>query len=549
MAANLTPKPLAVWIKKSWARLAEWIERRRWLLMIAIFVAMLGVIVGLLVKYREVNRKKEICEETVVVIQTQLVECEAKRASLTPSTMPTATPTWTPTPTHTLTPTFTPSPTPTDSPTPLPTPTYTATPLPTPTSTSTPTPIPTDTPSPTPSPTDMPSPSPTPPRPAVLGITPISMTRVPDSTDWLTVVITGYDFVATPLPTVRLRNVQAVVLTATTEIITATIPCSMAAGVYGLVVTNDGGEPGVLPRAFTVYEPPDPFDGTTLESSYLVTFGGQTGWSLGDYDQVQLLFVGVPDSLTDSLHLRIFDPDVGGPNFLDEIIGLPMPDTAITYTLYGLTQTYTLPEARAAHPPPAGITSGTVWTSVVMPPGDTWDGKWYLFHSFSPADGELVDGRRVFKLAVQGAKEGDDGNLYNVVMSGSPDANTVISGVRLFAFSWTWLVHDSGGRHRPHLYLYVPEGTAKVQPHFFPEALPFQNGNGCVLICTPLDCLSATQVEYPVGSGEAGATWTIDMSNCELQDPYRRYAITFWAEDQGGVALPIFSRPTISPPP
>ena len=161
-----------------------------------------------------------------------------------------------------------------------------------------------------------------------------------------------------------------------------------------------------------------------------------------------------------------------------------------------------------------------------------------------------MDGRWVFKLAVQGAKDGDDGNLYNVVMSGSPDANTVLNGVRLFAFSWTWLVHDLGGQsYRPHLYLYVPEGTASVQPHFFPGALPFQNGNGCVQICTPLDCLSATRAEYPVGAGETGATWTVDMSDCKLQDPSKRYALTFWAEDQGGVALPIFSRPTTVPPP
>jgi len=437
---------------------------------------------------------------------------------------------------------ITPSPTPTT----LPTPTSTPIPVPTGTSTPSPTPAATETPTVEPKPPDE---TPSPPQPTVLGITPISMTRVPDSIGWLTVVITGYDFVATPPPTVRLRNVQAAVLMATAETITAMVPYTMPSGVYGLTVTNYGGEPSAPPRFFTVYEPdpPDPFYYTTLESSYLVTFGGQTGWSLGDDDQVQLLFVGVPDSLTDSLHLRIFDPDAGGQNCGDEIIG--SPDTTITYTLYGLTHTYTLPEARAAHPT-TGITSGTALVTNTMAVTNTWDGDWYLLHSFSPVDGELVDGRRVFKLAVEGAKEGDDGNLYNVVMSSSPDTNTVLSGVRLFAFSWTWLVHDRGGqRYRPHLYLYVPEGTAKVQPYFFPGPLPFQNGNGCVQICTPLDCLPATQTEYLVGSGEAGATWTIDMSNCELQDPYRRYAITFWAEDQGGVALPIFSRPTIVPPP
>jgi len=163
-----------------------------------------------------------------------------------------------------------------------------------------------------------------------------------------------------------------------------------------------------------------------------------------------------------------------------------------------------------------------------------------------------VGSRYVFKLAVEGA-QGDDGNWYNVVVSGLPDTNTALSGVRVFAYSWTWLVRDWPGepyeKYRPYLYIHVPAGTTSVQSHFFPDNLPFQNGKECVQICNSSGCLPATEAECWVESDETAATWTIDMSNCELRDPSRSYTIGFWAGDQGGFALPIFSRLTDAPPP
>jgi hypothetical protein len=298
-----------------------------------------------------------------------------------------------------------------------------------------------------------------------------------------------------------------------------------------------------------------------LETSYLVTFGGDADGSFGDDDRVQLLFVDMPDSLTDTLHLRIFDADTGGDNFGDTIIG--ETDTTITYTLYGLTGTYTVSEAREAHPSKVGITSGTalvtdvISQSSILSPSATLDGEWYRLYSFVPSEGEQIgsqEERYVFKLAVEGAK-GDDGNRYNVAVSTSPNMNTVPSSVRLFAFSWTWLVFDRGGeRYRPNLYIYVGGDTAIVRPHFFPDDLPFTDGCACVQICTPLRCVPATDAQYEVEPGEWGATWTVDMSDCELRDPSRRYTIGFWAdgfadEDDPGGALPVFCRSTTDAPP
>ena len=347
--------------------------RVRVLLLMAVIGGMFALMCWLFHENMLLTNEVVAAETRIVVVETQvaatyvtrIVECEERcESEVARIARMLGAPTSCPLISTTLADTSMPSPVLTATPTP---PTPTATPTsPTPTATPTP-PTPTDTPTPTSTPTN----TPTPPTPEVLVITPDSMTCIPGSSDRLTVVITGDNFIPAPLPIVKLRDIPATVLTAITQVITATIPYSMAPGPCNLTVINYNGGSNVLQDAFTVYapEPSDPDRYSTLESSYLVTFGRDADQSLGDDDKVQLLFIEVPASLTDTLHLRIFDADTGGPNVGDMIVGTA--DTTISYTLYGLTNTYTLSEARAAHPLTVGITSGTLLTTATFVPGDS----------------------------------------------------------------------------------------------------------------------------------------------------------------------------------
>ena len=106
----------------------------------------------------------------------------------------------------------------------------------------------------------------------------------------------------------------------------------------------------LLSPAYIALNPPSP--DTTLETGYVLTFGpAATSPGNGDNDQVQVIFLEIPDTVTDTLYVRIFDPDVGegllpGDAFFDERHGVW--DTATTFGLYGGSGAYTDPAARQA---------------------------------------------------------------------------------------------------------------------------------------------------------------------------------------------------------
>lgn len=352
------------------------------------------------------------------------------------------------------------------------------------------------------------------------------MIRTPGSSDQCQIVITGDNFVLTP--TVELRNIQAKVKDATNEVITASVPYSMLADIYGLTVINTNGLSGTLSPAFTVYPvPPGPT--ISLESPYLVTFGTDASPPHDSGFQVQRIFFEVPENLSGDLYVRIFDADTGGLLSVDFMYGTNF-NTTTSYTLYG---------------------SGTPLLTATIGYSDTLDNRWDSFLGpFSLDKGELVEDRRIFELAVEG-QGGDDANWYRVALSTSPDTNTMPSGSRMFACSWTLLVP---GTDKPRLHPYVMKGVTTFRLRSL--------GCDCIeegrlLIQTPLRELEAscpekngsfTPVDFSVEEGEDGMTWTVDFSEygvpCDVFDP-----LGFWAEDEISQILPIFTRPTTAMPP
>jgi hypothetical protein len=543
MVQNSTQEQGTASTENIWTRLDEWVQRLRWLLLLAVIGTIL-VILLIIIVVSVPNVRDPVATAVAPFVCGPTSPCptcpphESEVTDIATPTPPTPSPTHTTTSTPTPTPTgtCTPTPTPTETSTPTPTPTETSTPTPTPTETSTLTPTPTETSTPAPTPT---TPTLTPPPPTVFDISPRSMTCVPGSTARITVVISGDNFVATP--TVRLDNIQAQVLKTTAELIIATIPYAMNVDVYDLTVTNPDERSGTLSQAFEVY-------GTiALTSPYLATYG--KGVDLGNnspWYQAQLIFFDVPGNLGGPLYVHIFDADTCELFDCD-----PQQDgynTQMRYTLYGSTGAYTAPEARVAKPSPAGITSGTPLATAMIGNDPTLEGKWgyeaqppFCLGQFPLGDGEDLGSRYMFKLAVEGLN-GNDHNWYGVALSTSLNTNTVRSDVRMFAFSWTVLVDRS---RQPHLrlYPYVTTDTLRLR------SLGCDEGR-CLLIKTPSGeereacCVggSFTPSEFSV-DGQDGKIWTIDLSGYSVYDKSRY--LVLWAEDESGSALPIFTRSVI----
>jgi hypothetical protein len=560
-------------------------ERQRFYLLLTIFNVMLVFIMVLLSLRQRLKQEVESLEVEVTRVVVEQLACETKNAVLlalldrTPTATlltvrppttppPTNTPALTATPTHTptlastptntpaVTPVYTPTPTPTTPPPTVPsptkprltkTPTATHTPTPTPTSTSTATATPTHTPTPLPPPT-------------VLGIMPDQLVRL-DSGSPMTVVITGSNFLPGAIANLGFVSVSIPGGVTNPSTIHGTVPISMRTGVYNLTVTNTDTQSDTLPHAFTVTEPVDP--DKTLECSYLVTYGNAGDLSDGDNDHVQLIFFDMPDTVTNSVYIRIYDPDTWGPSIMEGLDRFREPapgwDTVVRFSVYGGPGAYSAPAARVSNPSTDGIVSGDLLATHVFSVDESLNLNWYTFGPFTASAAEHVSGRSVFKLAVVG-ESGNDGNLYNVALSTSPDTNVAPPGARIFAFSWTFALTETA---RPGLYPYLDTGVTTFTQH----NCDADYGDGSITIRTPEQELevdggdisgdgycrtSSFDLDVAYTASEIGTCWAVDFTELRFARPDFAMSdndVTFWVTKQGDIALPIFACPETMPPP
>jgi len=269
--------------------------------------------------------------------------------------------------------------------------------------------------------------------------------------------------------------------------------------------------------------------------------------------------------VTDSVYIRVHDPATGDQGILDKFKESdPSWNTTVSFSVYGRSGAYSDPAARASQYmtiTDSGIGSGTLLDMKVFT--DTQAADWYAFGPFVPPDdAEHVDDRYVFKLAVVG-ESGNDGNLYDVALSTSPDASIVPSGARAFAFSWTMVLTDSA---RPGLYPYLDLGLTTFTQHNCDFDCPLDCISGTMAIRTPEqefhidgsnisangDCRASSfdlGVAYAIA--ETGSSWAVDSAGFGFtrdDDDNENYA-TFWATGPGDVALPVFTRPETMPAP
>ncbi len=195
---------------------------------------------------------------------------------------------------------------------------------------------------------------------------------------------------------------------------------------------------------------------------YLVTFGNKAEKSWGDDDFVQTFFFCVPQTSTQPIYIRVYDPDAGGT--ADENRG--GYDTRTRFTVYGGSGAHSNPDARKQDPV-GNFRSGVALKTMMFGNDTAYDSDWYTFGPFSPIEGELQPdfGGFVFKIIIEGL-EGDDGNLYKLFLSSKRDQNVEMEGGNSFAYEFCFRLPDQIGSVS-HIYPFVSLNVIAVKINIF----------------------------------------------------------------------------------
>ncbi|MFC1715606.1 PKD domain-containing protein [Candidatus Poribacteria bacterium] len=168
------------------------------------------------------------------------------------------------------------------------------------------------------------------------------------------------------------------------------------------------------------------------ESILMVTYGSDSMTKEGDNDFKQVIFLQVPQTISDTLYLRIFDADCGDK--LDSPFGTF--DTETRFQLLGGAGAYSADTVRNPFPEENDVVSGTPIASEVFGVNPFRDNKWYNLTKFSPTAGEKVGESYIFKLVVEGLG-GNDGNVFDIAVSLSDSRNRPPEGLEIFSYALT----------------------------------------------------------------------------------------------------------------
>jgi len=171
---------------------------------------------------------------------------------------------------------------------------------------------------------------------------------------------------------------------------------------------------------------------TSIDMPLLVTYGNKAPIREGDPTFRQVIYISLPADLKERVYIRLFDPDTGG----DHDLIYTRPDTTTRFALFGGDGAFAGDEATGRGESEAELTGGKLLREKTYSEDNRFDGQWSTFALVSPSQGEEIEGRRVFRLLVEGL-DGNDGNLYGVVASLRDRRNLEPEDVRLFSFAPT----------------------------------------------------------------------------------------------------------------
>lgn len=193
----------------------------------------------------------------------------------------------------------------------------------------------------------------------------------------------------------------------------------------------------------------------------------------------QTIFFAVPEKLNEDVFLRVFDPDCGGAYDIPDGLW----ETNTVYEVYGGKGCISKVDARRSLPE-GDYKSGTIIHRALFARESEVDGTWVSFGPFSSDQGEKLEaypGYVFFKLIVEG-RTGNDGNIYALSVSGSPDINAEVANTEIFEYR---RIHYEGDKllvtdHHPE-----PHDPSVVE---LPVTLqPLKQDIDIIIIAEPLD--------------------------------------------------------------
>ncbi|MDM8547973.1 PKD domain-containing protein [Candidatus Venteria ishoeyi] len=203
-----------------------------------------------------------------------------------------------------------------------------------------------------------------------------------------------------------------------------------------------------------------------LNTVPLVTFGNEAASYEGDDKFTQLIFLKVPAAIQQPLYVRIFDPDCGGA--WDESAG-PW-NTRTRFSLFGGEGAYSDTSLHQHNPTSESLNRGSLLVTKEFGVDKFTDKHWYTLAEIQPQSGEKIGDFYYFKLLVQGLK-GNDGNLFDVMLSTRNKQNHLPEQAKIFTFSPTASIPKKPFSRKMGYFaefrFFVPAQTSSLEIHNF----------------------------------------------------------------------------------
>ncbi|TSD87204.1 PKD domain-containing protein [Mycobacterium sp. KBS0706] len=194
------------------------------------------------------------------------------------------------------------------------------------------------------------------------------------------------------------------------------------------------------------------------ERPALVTYGGDAPTREGDFYGDQTIYISVPEDSTGRLWINVFDPGIG-PAY-----DKPAGPGRTRYAVFGGPAAFSLPPVAPADPPPEAAAAGTLIAERVFGNEPDAVGQWKTVAVVDPSQGDAVDGRRIFRLLVQGL-EGAAGNVFDVAVSARGTEPIEPEGLEIFAYRLTVRAPDP--KSFAELRFHPPAGADRLVVHGF----------------------------------------------------------------------------------
>ena len=244
----------------------------------------------------------------------------------------------------------------------------------------------------------------------------------------------------------------------------------------------------------------------------MVTYGASAQPIQGDPTPSQVVYLSVPENTAGKLYLRIFDPETIGKYDLI----YRGANTTMRYEVFGGKGAYAGAKTQVKDTPKE-LTGGTLLSQARFGTDRKTDGKWETIAVLRADQGDLVEGRRIFRLVVAG-ETGGDGNAYDIALSSRDDDVVRPQGLRIYSYAPTVRIPDR--RNLTELRFGIPADAWSLTIGNFDAA------NGKVTLETAFRSVPLT----PSGQDN----WRTDDVDLQKTEAGKKAAITF----AGGGEMP-----------